>query len=105
MMYGNLDSNKEKEMNAASKDKYFVRHARIERMNSGAVVEDPGSVRYQYYTQSFWDENVLSYTERGQKDMITAVTGESSTILHDPTIEEDKPKRGRRPNTENETEL
>jgi len=105
MMYGNLDSKKEEQMNAASKDKYFVRHSRVQALDSGAVIEDPGSITYQYYPVHFWDANVLAYQERGQKDMLTSVTGQTITILHDPTMaEEEKPKRTRK-NTENETEL
>ncbi len=106
LMYGNKDSKQEKEMNVLSKNKYFVRHSRVEKTTTGFTIEDPGSIRYQYYDIEFWDRFVNVPRENGGVDLLTQVSGETITILHDPTIQdEEKPKRTRRGKTEDETEL
>lgn len=95
MMYGNKDYRKEFEFSEKSKNHYVVRFSRVEKMTSGHIVEDPGTVRYDYFTPTYWEQLVLSQEAMGRPDLLTRVTGETKMVLHDPTVIEEKKSPGR----------
>lgn len=79
-VFGNLD--KSYEFDAKEQGHYHVRHARMEKLSSGAAVEDPGSVRFQIYRKEVFEDQVLN-NEKGLPSIWDA--GETLKIVHDPT--------------------
>jgi hypothetical protein len=99
-VHGNKDLSKKILINqrAIDNNKYVVRHSRMERLESGDVIEVPSSVRVGVYSPDDF-ENLFGYNSgRTGISVFTTVTGESVEVLHDPTIE----KRGRK---KSETEI
>ena len=82
MMFGNMDDENEFEFDAKSADHFVVRQSRMEKLGSGAVVEDPKSIGYQFYDEQNFrrlskedDEKKSPFTEQGL----------TIKVLHDPT--------------------
>jgi len=71
------------------------------KTETGHTLEDPGTVRLQYYDVHFWEDKQEFEEQIKGKGLITSVTGETVEILHDPRIKE---PRGRN-KKENETDL
>lgn len=77
---GNVDSSYEFE--AKDRKAVHVRHSRIEKLPSGAAVEDPGSVRIQMYDVHTFEDQKLN-KEKGLPSIWDM--GETLKVLHDPT--------------------
>lgn len=77
---GSVDS--EYEFNTKDKDHYHVKHSRMEKLPSGALIEDPGSIRIQMYDKNTFEDQKLNQ-EKGLPSIWDM--GETVTILHDPT--------------------
>lgn len=79
-MQGNLDSSYEFDKKDA--DHYHVRHSRMEKLTSGVVIEDPGSVRFQQYRKEVFEDQILNQ-EKGLPSIWD--NGEALKVVHDPT--------------------
>jgi len=66
------------------KNNYVVRHSREEKTTSGSVIEDPGSVRIQFYRPEVYNEMIRENEKTGKKNAFLEM-GEKAIVLHDPT--------------------
>lgn len=82
LMNGNVDQTYEFD----PKDKAYVhvRMSRIEKLTSGAEVEDPGSVRFQQFRPEVFEDQKLN-KEKGLPSIWDM--GETVRVVHDPSKE------------------
>lgn len=66
------------------KGNFVVRHSREEKTTSGTVIEDPGSVRIQFYRPEVYAEMIRENEKAGKKNAFVEM-GEKVIVLHDPT--------------------
>jgi hypothetical protein len=84
--YGNQDTEKKYPFPRQFADHFYVRHFRVEKMPSGAMVEDPGSSRFQYYTPDDFEKLSKQPVKDGkQRPSQFDLAGLSTEVLHDPT--------------------
>lgn len=86
--YGNKDEKQEYAFKPEFQDHFVIRHSKIEKLSSGAAVEDPNSVYYQFYEV---DEFERMYEQKVRRDGVQVPSkfdnlGLTVTILHDPQI-------------------
>jgi len=74
----------EYEFAGTEKENYIVRHSRTTKHESGAVTEDPGSVRVQIYRPEVYKD--LMHEDEG-KGKVSAFSqlGEKLIVIHDPS--------------------
>lgn len=85
--YGNKDEKKEYAFNPEFVDHYLVRHSKFEKLASGAQVEDPRSIHYQFYEEAIFEKMSAQKVVDGKQEPSSFdAMGITVTILHDPTI-------------------
>lgn len=84
-MFGNKDKDKKYPFDPKHAKSCVVRHFRNEKLGSGAVVEDPGSSRIQFYEPDIYDKLSKQPVVNGKQKLSEfQLQGLEVELLHDP---------------------
>ncbi|MBL7738711.1 MAG: hypothetical protein JNK14_05790 [Chitinophagaceae bacterium] len=87
LVYGNMDKEKKFAFNPLFTDHYLVRHFRMERLASGAMVEDPKSSSFQFYDEETFNDLSAQPVKNGKQGASKfEQQGLQTEVLHDPTL-------------------